>query len=137
MREINSIIIHCTASPMGLAQSVADIRKDHLKRGFDDIGYHFVIRLDGNIDVGRQLEVVGAHAYGHNNDSVGIAYVGGELTDTRTFEQKRSMLALIKILRSVFPQTTIRGHRDLPGVRKRCPSFEVKDWLLENGIDPN
>ena len=131
MRNINKIIVHCSATPEGKAFSVDDIRRWHLKRGFADIGYHFVIYLDGSVHVGRPLAKAGAHCKGHNAHSVGVCYIGGceahsqKPKDTRTEEQKRSLIRLITELRQQFPNASVHGHREF--ANKACPSFNARD----------
>lgn len=134
MRPIDLIVVHCTACPPGVNSTVADIRRGHMNKGWDDIGYHYLIRLDGSIEIGRPLEKAGAHAYGHNTGSIGVAYVGGRDGDTRTHEQKVALLQLIRTLRRLFPHTRICGHRDLPRVAKACPNFNVGQWLATHNI---
>ena len=101
MRKIDSIIIHCSATPAGRHVTAADIRKWHLARGFTDIGYHYIIYLDGSIHTGRPLSQTGAHCRGHNTGSIGICYVGGldalgtSPADTRTDAQRRSLRSLV------------------------------------------
>jgi N-acetylmuramoyl-L-alanine amidase len=132
MRPITKIIWHCTATPEGRPYSIDAIRKDHITRGFSDIGYHFVVGLDGVVRDGRQIERVGAHTRGHNDTSVGICYVGGlgpdkRPKDTRTDAQKESLYALTEALLARFPGATVHGHREFAA--KACPSFDVqKDW---------
>lgn len=129
MREIREIIIHCSATPEGRDVSAAEIDKWHRDRGFDCIGYHFVVRLDGSLQVGRPLDKVGAHCKGHNANSVGIVYIGGidengQYADTRTAEQRGTMAMLISFLvRSFSTITTIRGHRDYAA--RACPCFDA------------
>jgi N-acetylmuramoyl-L-alanine amidase len=77
MRPINRIIIHCTATPEGRDVTISDVRKWHIARGWRDVGYHFLIRLDGTVETGRPIEQAGAHVKGFNSDSIGIAYAGG------------------------------------------------------------
>jgi N-acetylmuramoyl-L-alanine amidase len=77
MRRLTEIIVHCTATREGKNYTVEDIRRWHKERGFSDIGYHFVIYLDGSVHEGRPIEKVGAHCSGHNATTIGIAYVGG------------------------------------------------------------
>ena len=55
MRNINEIIIHCTATPEGRHVTVADIDSWHRARGFASIGYHYVIYLDGSVHAGRDV----------------------------------------------------------------------------------
>ena len=131
MRKINKIIIHCTATPEGRNHTVEDVRKWHKKRGFTDIGYHYLIDLNGHVLTGRPLELAGAHTLGHNANSIGIAYVGGmdkemkKAKDTRTKEQKEALLLLLRSLVIKFPDATIWGHRDFE--KKACPSFDAAE----------
>ncbi len=128
MRTITLIIIHCSATPEGKSLSAEACRLDHiLHRGFRDIGYHFYITRDGEIHQGRSLEKVGAHCRNHNTHSIGICYEGGldakgKPKDTRTLEQKGSLLALLRELRRQFPKALVVGHRDLNPM-KECPCF--------------
>lgn len=77
MRTINSIIIHCTATKPLAHINVNDVRRWHRERGFSDIGYHYLILVDGTVEAGRPLSAIGAHCKGHNAHSVGVCYVGG------------------------------------------------------------
>ncbi len=129
MRKINKIIIHCTATPECRDVSISDVRRWHVEeRGWRDVGYHFLIRLDGTIEEGRPIEQTGAHTRGHNWDSIGIAYVGGLDTnmkplDTRTEEQKEALVDLLCQLKDAY-NGKIYGHRDFSN--KECPSFDAK-----------
>ena len=139
MRTINKIIIHCSATAEGKDFTVEDIRRWHVKgNGWKDIGYHFVIYRDGSVHLGRKLEQAGAHTNGYNTNSIGIVYVGGcaadgkTAKDTRTPEQKRALLSLVKELKHQYPDATIHGHREFDN--KACPSFDVRKWVKENGL---
>lgn len=128
-RKITEIIVHCSATPGGKNYTVDTIRQWHLQRGFNDIGYHYVIYLDGTIHEGRSESVIGAHCTGHNSYSIGICYVGGCASDgktpkdTRTDAQKKSLIQLIKQLKVKYPSAKIHGHRDF--ANKACPSFDA------------
>ncbi len=128
-RSINEIIVHCTATPEGKEYSVADIRRWHLKRGFSDIGYHYVIHLDGSLELGRDADLSGAHCTNHNAHSIGVVYVGGVATDaktpkdTRTAAQKAALASLLTDLHRLYPKATLHGHREY--ANKACPSFDV------------
>ena len=129
MRNITEIIIHCSDTPEGRNDKAADIDRWHKQRGFDRIGYHYVIDLDGTIEPGRDLDCIGAHCKGHNVNSIGICYIGGvdanlKPKDTRTPEQKSSLLLLLKFLRAKYPDAKIYGHRDFSD--KQCPCFDAK-----------
>lgn len=130
MRKINLIVIHCADTYARMDIGVKEIREWHLAKGFNDIGYHYVIRRDGTIEAGRPLEKPGAHAAGYNSQSIGICYAGGKgdrdkPEDNRTPVQKQALHDLVNSLKQQFPQAKIVGHRDLPGVQKACPCFSV------------
>jgi N-acetylmuramoyl-L-alanine amidase len=131
MRNINKIIVHCTATPENRNVSIDEIRRWHVdERGFSDIGYHWVIELDGSIAKGRPESRSGAHAKGHNKASVGVCYIGGvddsdgSPKDTRTEKQKETLRCLLIDLLGRYPDAEIIGHRDVSS--KACPSFDAK-----------
>ena len=129
-RSINEIIVHCTASYEGQPLTVEAIRRMHIReRGWSDIGYHYVVYLDGSIHEGRNVNISGAHCTGHNTHSIGVVYVGGLLrngkaADTRTPAQKAGLLKLLKELKRLYPKATIHGHREY--ANKACPCFDAK-----------
>ena len=144
MRAIDKIIIHCSATKAGTDFNAAWIRTEHLKRGFYDVGYHYVILLNGTIEKGRNIESVGAHVKGFNEHSVGVCYIGGlnaegEPEDTRTTAQILSLRACVDMLLIRFGGVPVMGHRDLsPDVNhdgqvtpdewlKACPCFEMSE----------
>ena len=129
MRNINKIIVHCSATPKGRNFTVKQIDAWHRQRGFNGIGYHFVIYLDGSVNVGRPLAKAGAHCKGQNKNSIGVCYIGGVATDgktpkdTRTDAQKASLVKLITKLRQQFPNASVHGHREF--ANKACPCFDA------------
>ena len=135
MRELNRIILHCSATREGKDFSVDTIRDWHVKgRGWSDIGYHWVIRLDGSIEVGRPLEKSGAHTKGHNKDSVGVCYIGGcdadgKPKDTMNEEQEKAWRMIVLSLRTLYGDLTIHGHNEF--ANKACPSFIVKEKFAD------
>lgn len=95
MRLIKEIIVHCTATPEGKDYGAKDIDRWHRAQGWDGIGYHYVVRLDGTVEKGRADSARGAHCVNHNAQSIGVVYVGGISgkdgtmpKDTRTPAQK-------------------------------------------------
>lgn len=131
-RKIDEIIIHCSATPYMTDIGTKEIRAYHTGiLGWQDIGYHYVIRLDGTVELGRKVDIPGAHCRGHNSLSIGIAYIGGidslgRYADTRTEAQRIAMSGLIEELRRRFGDIIIRGHRD-HNPAKACPCFEITD----------
>ena len=132
MRKITKIIIHCSATPELKDFDVEDIRNWHVKgNGWSDVGYHYVIKLDGKIQEGRLEQKIGAHCYRNNRDSIGVCYVGGmdrtmdNWEDTRTCEQKESLIKIIKELLVRYPNSIVYGHKDFTN-KKVCPSFDAK-----------
>ena len=129
MRPINKVLIHCSATPEGRDVKTKEIKKWHLSNGWSDIGYHYVIELDGKVVEGRPVEIVGAHCFGQNKFSIGICYVGGmnksmsKPKDTRTEEQKESLIKLIKKLKKEHSILSVHGHNEFSN--KACPSFDV------------
>lgn len=131
MRKINKLIVHCSATPEGRDVKTETIKDWHVNGNhWKDIGYHYVIELDGSVHKGRDESVIGAHCSGQNADSIGICYVGGvdkdckTPKDTRTEVQKQSLIKLIKELKQKYTGAVIYGHRDF--AKKACPSFDAK-----------
>ena len=114
MREINLAVIHCSATRQGTDYSVSQIRDWHVNyRKFRDIGYHFLIHLDGRIERGRPWDQPGAHAKGYNNNSIGVCYVGGtdgkgRPMDTRSIPQIHSLRAIVSVLKAIYPLIDVR-----------------------------
>lgn len=148
MREINLIVVHCSATRADRDFTENDLEVCHRHRGFNGAGYHFYIRKNGDIKNTRPLEKPGAHALGYNAHSIGICYEGGldvryRPADTRTEWQKHSLRVLIRTLLMDYPGCWVCGHRDLSPDRngdgrispeewvKECPCFEVTSKLYE------
>ena len=137
-RRINSIIVHCSATPEGRDYTVDQIKKDHKEQGWSDIGYHYVIYRDGSIHEGRNVDIIGAHCEGYNSNSIGVCYIGGlenkpnveykklKAKDTRTEAQKRALIELLNKLKKYYPEAKIYGHHDF-NKGKDCPSFDAKN----------
>ena len=134
------IAVHCSASAPDIATDAKVIDRWHRQRGFLMIGYHYVIKTDGTVEKGRDLDAIGAHVEGFNAVSVGICMVGGVDVNGSTGkpvnnfskEQFRALTGLLKTLAAQYPKAVIQGHRDFPNVAKACPSFDVKTWVKAN-----
>lgn len=136
MRNINLIIIHCTATMEGLDFKAKDIDLWHKQKGWKGIGYHYVIDLDGTVEKGRPDAEIGAHCVGKNKNSIGIVYVGGldkngRPKDTRTEAQKEALWELLRVLLVKYPKAVIKGHNNFSN--KACPCFDVeKEYNIIN-----
>lgn len=136
-QRVGFLVVHCSATRPSQDFDVNDIRRMHLQRGFFDVGYHFVIKRDGTVQTGRPLDRQGAHVAGYNHLSVGICLIGGVTEHdvnkpeaNFTDEQYAALRTLLSTLKeSKFPHAEILGHRDIPHVKKACPSFDVRHWL--------
>ena len=148
MRLIDTLAIHCLDvrpewyEGKSLGDKIAEVRRWHKTkkkdggRGFNDIGYHYIIDRDGKVGRGRDDRVVGAHVYGQNKHSLGIALVGGHgcdanqrFLDNYTPEQEEALLDLIEQLEAEYDIRRIKGHNEFKNVSKACPGFKVKKWL--------
>lgn len=152
MNKIDTIVIHCSSTKEGVDIRAKDIDRWHREKGFQMIGYHYVIDLDGTVETGRPLSMEGAHCkerdkagVSYNKHSIGICYIGGlgskgerDYKDTRTEAQKASLKKLVEELKKKYPIKEIIGHRDASPDKngdgkitpdeyiKACPCFDVK-----------
>jgi|TARA_R110000787_G_scaffold168199_1_gene281078 N-acetyl-anhydromuramyl-L-alanine amidase AmpD len=130
------IVIHCAATKASMDIGTNEITDWHVNgNGWRDIGYHKVIRRNGVIENGRDLRDSGAHAAGYNHKSVGVCLVGGMADDNSaennfTDQQWTALVALIKELKTEYPDADIIGHNEIS--QKECPSFNVQEWKEGN-----
>lgn len=134
MREINLIVVHCSATRADRDFTENDLEVCHRHRGFNGAGYHFYIRKNGDIKNTRPLEKPGAHALGYNAHSIGICYEGGldvryRPADTRTEWQKHSLRVLIRTLLMDYPGCRVCGHRDLSPDRNGDGHISPEEWV--------
>jgi len=155
MRDINGVVVHCSATPPAVDIGVDEIRHLHTApetemvewgtqmipgRGWSDIGYHLVIRRNGALEGGRAFDRAGAHAAGYNKDTLGVCLIGGvgsnghTALDNFTGPQKHTLEQLLRVVRAMWPDVWIKGHCELPGIYKACPSFSVRAFLQERNL---
>ncbi|PID26851.1 MAG: N-acetylmuramoyl-L-alanine amidase [Candidatus Cloacimonadota bacterium] len=145
MREINEIVIHCSATEYGNVEIFRDWHVN--ENGWDDIGYHYVILnsyqcrddyvnkkpnygMDGVLEIGRDIEISGAHVKGHNKNSIGICLVGDR---SFTSSQFRTLKTLVSTLKSIYKDAKIKGHCEYDTAiaqGKTCPNINP-DYLRE------
>jgi N-acetyl-anhydromuramyl-L-alanine amidase AmpD len=142
------IVVHCSATGPAADIGVAQITQWHKQRGFDTVGYHYVIRRNGTLETGRRESEIGAHVRGHNANSIGVCLAGGvdakgKPENNFTPAQFSALENLLRELKSRYPHARILGHRDLSPDKngdgritpdefiKACPSFDVTQWLAQ------
>lgn len=128
--SISHIVVHCSDTPNNREHTAADIDRWHKERGWDRIGYHYVIRRSGLIEAGRDESEIGAHVKSHNTGSIGICLIG---KDDFTDPQNSALNKLLRDLLSRYQHAKILGHRDLDP-HKTCPNFDVGAWVRQRGI---
>jgi len=135
--EINYIVWHVSATEADQDIGFDEIDKMHRDRGWSGCGYHFIIRLNGTLELGRNLDRRGAHVgkVGHNHDSWGICLVGGILngkpTDTVTDSQLYMLEKVTKGLKLRAPDAEVLGHRDLSPDLDGDGVIEEHEWMKE------
>lgn len=132
MREIDTIIVHGTATFVGMDITADTVRHWHVEEnGWDDIGYHALIKRDGVVEVGRPDDIVGAHAYGYNKKSLGVAMAGGKGVDCKpefnyTAAQMKALEGYCVDKKFKYNIKNIIGHNQVSS--KACPCFNVEAW---------
>lgn len=134
------IVIHCSATPPKRDIGAKEITHWHLQAGYLTIGYHIVIRRSGAVEMGRPMNEIGAHARGANATSIGVCLVGGtdasgKSESNYTPEQWETLETVVQSALLNYPEAQVIGHRDVPGTKKDCPCFDVKQWWA--AIDSN
>ena len=130
MREIKFLAVHCTATPQtATVSSIQSYWRNVLKWKMP--GYHFIIKPDGEVVKLLSVDEKSNGVKGFNSVSINIAYIGGvdsqnNPIDNRTPAQKKALRDLLEKFKIVHPKAIIQGHRDFPGVKKACPSFDAK-----------
>ncbi len=132
-RDIRFIVVHCTATtPDAKVQDIQRYWKETLK--WEKPGYHYLIKRDGQIVQLQDDALIANGVKGNNHNSIHVSYIGGvdkdgRPKDNRTPQQLEAMFEKLVELSEKYPKAKIVGHRDFPGVKKACPSFDVRSWL--------
>ena len=135
-KSTDYIVIHCAATKASMDIGLTEIRKWHVQdNGWRDVGYHYIIRRNGEVELGRSNGDTGAHAAGYNHKSVSVCMVGGMAEDNSaeanfTAQQWTALLDLVKQLKSNYPEADVIGHNEIS--EKECPSFDVQKWKEDN-----
>lgn len=125
----NRIFIHHSATP-GKSTTVESIRRYHTDvMGWTDVGYHYVVDIDGNCHTGRIIDAIGAHAEGANSDSIGICLIGNYDEETPPAAQLTTLMALccnICKMYGIKPEQ-IHTHRSVCATS--CPGDKLAAFL--------
>jgi len=125
------IVIHCSLTPDSRDIGLEEIKEKHKKKGYKEIGHHFIIRRNGLIETGRELTLTGCHAEGYNKNSISICLIGEKHFEELQFEGLKD---LIQLLFRLVPDAKIIGHSDCKGAKTECPNFNVLDWYKQAKI---
>lgn len=149
--NVRYIVVHYSATFTDMETPISTIDRWHRKRGFTrGVGYHYYIRRNGNVELGRDMSKPGkfeqgAHVRGNNSNSIGVCFEGGldrptgpDIgVDTRTAEQKAAMIRVIRELKKRYPNAKVVGHRDMPGAATQCPGFDAGAWWASVEAKPS
>lgn len=151
LTDVRYLVVHVTATRADFDIGTKEIDAMHRQRGFSSIGYHYVIRRNGLVELGRPESDYGAHVQGFNSVSLGVAMVGGidksgQPQDNATPAQYAALEALLRQLSERYPDAKVCGHRDLSPDRngdgvidpqehiKACPCFDAIPWAVSKGL---
>lgn len=136
MREIKRVIIHCSDTHAHQDIGVKEIREWHTAgRGWSDIGYHYVINRQGEVEGGRPVGIPGAHTLNHNQDSIGICLVGGKPMFNFSKKQIDKLVELVwmLVLQYNLKISDVHGHNEYSN--KTCPVFDVREFFREAAVN--
>tara|TARA_A100001035_G_scaffold103468_1_gene81033 strand:+ start:270 stop:692 length:423 start_codon:yes stop_codon:yes gene_type:complete len=130
------LVVHCSATKPSMDIGLREIKRWHVDdNGWRDVGYHYIIRRNGEVELGRSNRDTGAHAAGYNHKSISLCMVGGMAEDNSaennfTAQQWTALLDLVKQIKVDYPEANVIGHNEISD--KECPSFDVQQWKKEN-----
>lgn len=129
MRAIKYIVFHCTGSSS--TQTTQSIKQYWAnKLGWKSYGYHILVNADGTMEQITPFEKPTNGVAGFNANSIHICYKGGlGGKDTRTDEQKASLIQLATSLKKQFPNAVLRGHRDFSKDLDGDGVIEPHEWV--------
>jgi N-acetyl-anhydromuramyl-L-alanine amidase AmpD len=125
LKSVDYIVVHGSETKDDKDIGVEEIRRSHRQKGWLDVGFHFIIRRDGEVERGRPHDVPGAHVRGYNHVSLGICLVGQTYTDVQMKELRVLILDLLKL----HPEAKVCGRRDMGKANTHNPGFDVGEWF--------
>lgn len=122
-RKVSRVFIHCSASDNQKHDDISVIEEWHRERGFAGVGYHYFIQANGNIQAGRNTEIIPAAQVGYNAGSIAICLHGLEGFTNKQFVALRHLCGEINKELEV----TFHGHCEVSN--KLCPNFDYRGVL--------
>ena len=132
--ETKFIVVHSSQTTPEENLSAKDIDAQHRKDGLFNIGFHFIIKRNGIIEKGRDVDTCGVHVETKgdvsNQNSIGICLIGGmnlkgQLDCNYTLAQFNSLNRLIVELQSEYDKVLVISRRDVTDTS--CPNFEISE----------
>jgi hypothetical protein len=123
IRLINKLILHCSDSDNPLHDDISVIKQWHLERGFIDVGYHFFIKKDGTIQIGRPIYMIGAHCAGQNLSSLGICFSGKTAFTAKQFKAAKQLCISLRDNYKI-KEIDVYLHNHF-NKNKTCPNFNL------------
>ena len=132
IRQVKKVFLHCSANS-NPNWKINDLKKSHLARGFNDIGYHFFIDFNGTIYKGRDLEIIPSAQKGYNTNSIAICLHGGlnSKNDFKEIQLNKCKELCLQINSTYNNNITFHGHCEVES-GKDCPVFDYKKLLNLN-----
>ncbi|MDB3914781.1 N-acetylmuramoyl-L-alanine amidase [Alphaproteobacteria bacterium] len=130
-KDIKLLVVHCSDTPDKDDIGALEIHKMHIGFGWDGIGYHKIIRRDGEIENGRPEFWIGAHVYGKNDQSLGVCLIGQKSFNKKQFS---SLAIILKDWKTKYPNSFIKGHHEVIKTKKTCPNFDVQKWCAQRNL---
>ena len=144
MNGISRITVHhegssaFTSTAMdSVVRRLESIRNDHRRRGWADIGYHYVIDPAGRIYEARPTALQGAHVRYNNEHNLGVMVLGNFEVQSPTSRALASLQRFLSEQMSVYrvPVSRVYTHRELrptlcPGANLQRPMLALRDGVL-------
>ena len=135
--NIRYLVVHCSDTPNNEPLTASDIHAMHLGFGWHGVGYHRIINRTGDVEQGRPDYWIGAHVYGHNEESLGVCLIGRNEFSEAQFQ---SLEAVLYQWKKQHPNAEVVGHCDFDYTEKTCPNFDAKKWwasCVKNNFPPS
>ena len=126
----NRVILHCSATPDYAPGAdfdlfgAADIDAWHKAQGWSEIGYHWVVRRTGLVEVGRDEKRYGAHTKGENTDSLGVCYIGRQYPTEEQLQALGTLFMALRVKYGIEADDWYPHYEFNPA--KTCPGFSIE-----------